>query len=304
MRCVHRHCPVHVDIPELSHGSSRRTTQIGGDRCHHVLSRFESLVPLVQRLPAGTRRSPDWRQGRLGLVDLPDVPARPAATLPTCDPDDVDVDVVVLADVFTSVLDREEAVAAVALLEAVGYSVAVSRLVPTAKFDHVKGLRRRFARAASAQRELLDQIEEAGAVAVSLDPAIALMHRHDYAKVDTTYPRHAVRPLIDLLVDRMDRLPPAAQPRSLHLFGHCTEQALAPAWIDGWTRVLGAVGHDVQRVSTGCCGMAGIFGHEAENADMSHALFDQLWRPHLDTGAAAGSGAVATGWSPVPGQTP
>ncbi len=296
------HCPVAVDVPELKsrfleayHRNHRRPLR------DHVLARLETVIPLVRHLPGRNSAALRWSAARIGLVALPTIPASSAdeTELRSFDIDDVDIDIVVLADVFTSVLDRNELIDAVALLERVGYRTAVSRLVPTAKFEHVKGMRTRFAKAAGRQQALLERIEGAGAVPVSLDPALVLMHRHDYAKVVPDYPGQAVRPIVDLLVDFADRLPRTDHPRRVDLFGHCTEQALAPQWIDSWARLLTAVGHDVRRVETGCCGMAGVFGHEAENAAMSTALFDQLWRPHLDLDADGGEPAiaVATGWS-------
>ncbi len=295
------HCPVQVDIPELksrffeSYYQTRRRPFRD-----QVLSRLETIVPLLQDVPGRNSSMAAWFARGIGLVDLPSIP-RSVKTddLRVFDPEDIDLDVVVLADVFTSVLDRDELIAAVGVLESLGYRTAVSRLVPTAKFDHVKGLRKRFARAARRQRVLLEQIEHAGAVAVSLDPALALMHRHDYAKVDPTYPTAAVRPLVELVVDRLDRLSKTSAPVTIDLFGHCTEQALAPKWIDQWASVLSAAGHDVRRVATGCCGMAGVFGHEAENADLSHALFEQLWRPHL----ARAENESTTPESTMPGST-
>lgn len=295
-------CPVQVDIPELKSRfleAQRRSSWRDRPLRDLALSRFETVAPYLFRVPTPVL---DWVGDRLGLVDLPAVPRfRPVANPSRVfDPDDadLDIDVVILADVFNSVFSPEEVEAAAELLEAVGYRTAVSRLVPTAKFDHVKGRRSAVAKAAKRQRRLIERIEAAGAIAVSIDPAVVLLHRHDYAKVVPGHPGNAVRSVVELLIDRVEQLPSTTAPRAIDLFGHCTEQALASDWIDTWEQLLVAAGHDVRRVTTGCCGMAGVFGHEAEHAKMSSALFETLWLPHLNGGEAAEERLpVATGWS-------
>ncbi len=248
------------------------------------------LLPLVER--------------RFGLVDLPLPPRRSGRSLPTgvgsFDGDDVDVDVVLLPDVFSAVFDPTELVAACALLEETGHSIAVAELLPTAKFEHVKGMRTRLGRAVARQRALIDRIEATGAIAVSVEPAVGLLHTDDYPKIDPGYPGLAVRPIVDLLAERTGHLsaPGPDETVTVHLFGHCTERALRPKSIDRWASILRSVGHEVVVVDTGCCGMAGVFGHEAEHAEMSSTLFDRLWRPHLERAEAdPGHRAVATGWS-------
>ncbi len=305
-------CPVQVDIPELK---SRFLATYHRRRRHRrrrpvrelALARFESIAPRLVALPdrarPAVRRTLPILERCLGLVDLPLPPLRsdhpdprPIGTFA----DDVEADVVVLPDVFSAVFDPAELAAACSVLESTGLRVAVAELVPSAKFEHVKGLRSRFRRAAARQRALVERIQASGAVAVSIEPAVGLMHDHEYPAIDPGYPRLAVRSIVELLVERsehLDRVDPA-RARTVHLFAHCTQQAMRPQSIEQWASVLRTVGHDVVVVDTGCCGMAGVFGHEAEHAGMSSALFDRLWRPHLErilTDPTAR--AAATGWS-------
>ncbi len=296
------HCPVHVDVPELKsrflesyHARNRRPLR------DHLLARFEQVLPVLQRLPGRDGPAASWAARRLGLVDLPLIPSAAPGTSASrrfgatggSDPD-----VVLLADAFSSVFERDEMEAAVDLLEQLGHRTAVAPLRPTAKFEHVKGMRKRFARAATRQQSLLEEITAVGATAVSIDPAITLLHHHDYAKVAPGYPGASVRPIVELLAERSDSLPRTANPRNVLLFGHCTEQAQAPEWIAQWADILRSVGHDVRVASSGCCGMAGVFGHEAEHADMSRDLYRLSWTPQLGSSAEVWHDvALATGWS-------
>lgn len=237
-----------------------------------------------------------WAMGpvsrAMGLIDLPS-PRRPARVpCPTFRAGSTSgVDVVVLRDVFTSVLEPDTLRRSVELLQQCGYSVAVAELVPSGKFDHVKGQRQQFATAVSRQRALVEAIAAAGAVAAAIEPATALLHRHEYVAVDPDYPSTVVVPLAELLAERSVELPARRGP--VTLFGHCTEQATGADSLDAWVRVLTAVGYDVTAPAVGCCGMAGIFGHERSNQDLSRTIWSLSWEPKVVVGATQ----AATGYS-------
>ncbi len=289
-------CPVQVDIPELKsrffdryHRTRKRPL------AHAFLSRFEELSQLAAIVPPLTRLGAKLTEARLGLVDLP-TPKRASIRL-------VDVadafdrhqptDIAIVPDVFTSTFEPDTLVAAVNALDSVGYTVSIAPFVPSGKFDHVKGNRARFARAAERQKAQINTIVGAGAIPVVIDPAVALLYEHEYPAILPTFPTGVVRGLADVLAERADQLPTAGRPETVQLFGHCTERSLAPQWVTQWKAVLEAAGHTVEVVETTCCGMAGIFGHEVDNQTVSRQLFDMGWRDRL----ASGPSPVATGWS-------
>jgi Fe-S oxidoreductase len=88
-----------------------------------------------------------------------------------------------------------------------------------------------------------------------------------------------------------------AATETVKLFGHCTEQALAPDQTPAWARLLEAAGFQVEPVSTGCCGMAGAFGYDPAKQDLSRRLWEQTWAEPTAAGAEAGDRLAATGYS-------
>ncbi len=287
-------CPVEVDVTELKsqfleryHESRRRPL------AHHVLRRFESLAVLAARTPGLARLGAGLAGRVLGLVDLTTPKAAVAHGAPGFSAGGPPVDLVVVPDVFTAVIEPATLAASVDVLQRVGFSVAVAPFRPSGKFEHVKGMRSAFARAASAQRQLLEEIAGTGARAVTIEPAVSLLHGHEYRIADPAHPSHSVHHLAEVLLERIDRVERAAESRTVQLFGHCTETALASQWIDAWEQLLLAAGHDVQRASAGCCGMAGIFGHERENQATSTHLWNLGWARAID----ADRSTVATGYS-------
>lgn len=292
-------CPVGVDIPEMkSRFLERRPDQGARARLRNAaVSRFETMLPLAQAFapivgPLQRLTAPLF-ESVLGVVDLPRVPAgrlprrlRDHGVSRLTESGEVgDATVIIVPDVFTSLLDPDVLIAAIAVLRAVGERPVVADCRPSGKFDHVKGRRRRFADAVAAQRELIESLTATGLEMVMIEPAVALLAGHEYTSIDATFPQ-AVRSLPEYLSERLDRLPPAVRhaERPVQLFGHCTEISLAPQHMESYRSMLEAAGYSVEIESTTCCGMAGVYGHEAEHQNMSIALFDRGWRPKLSAG--------------------
>lgn len=78
------------------------------------------------------------------------------------------------------------------------------------------------------------------------------------------------------------------------LHGHCQQKALVGTGPSKQT--LGAAGCDVNEVDSGCCGMAGSFGYEAEHYDISQAMGERKLLPAVRA-ADAETTVVAAGVS-------
>jgi len=286
-------CPVEVDIPEMKsrfleeyHRTVRRPLS------HRLLGRFEQIAAVGARVPWLARLGRGPAGVLLGLRDLPAPRARANHGAARFDPDDAGgVDLVLLRDTFTSHLEPETLAAAVRVLTELGYGVRVAGFVPSGKFDHVKGRRARFEMAVERQRALVASIERAGAVPVAIEPATALLHTHEYPRIVEDYPSHAVRHLDEVISDRIAST--VAAPTTITLLGHCTEQATRPAALANWRAILETVGHEVRAPAVGCCGMAGIFGHERGNQELSRQIWDLSW----DAATTSGEVIAATGFS-------
>ncbi len=290
-------CPVEVNIPELksqffeAYYETRKRPL-----AHLLLSKFESLAALAAVAPklAGLGAKPAGKA--LGLIDLPAPKKRSGPTaFNTFDASSsTNVNVVLLRDVFTDKLEPDTIEHAAVLLTRVGLQVELSPFVPSGKFDHVKGKRMAFAKSVAAQRALVESIVAAGATPVAIEPAVALLHEHEYPTFDPSYPT-TVRHLVDVLHEhRGDIAGEVGSKGAVSLLGHCTERATRPESLSKWEDVLTAAGYLVDTPALGCCGMAGIFGHEVANQAMS----EQLWHMGWDAAAQASTGrAVATGYS-------
>jgi len=288
-------CPVEVNIPELKsrffesyHRRNRRPLS------HHLMSRFEEFAALATRMPRLASLGIKPAERLLGLADLPVLSGGPQKA---SNPFEgfPGPDVVLLPDVFSSVLDSDTHAVAVRLLESLGYSTATAKFRRSGKFDHVKGRRSRFAKAVKLQAKLVRSISATGAMPVVIEPAVALLHQNEYLAIDPGYPATDVRSLADLILARSNDLARVGKNDTVLLLGHCTERATEPQRAAAWVDVLQAAGYRVQAPAVGCCGMAGIFGHESGNQKMSKELWEMSWSKHID--AAAVKHLAATGYS-------
>src|SRR5690606_2772910 len=74
------------------------------------------------------------------------------------------------------------------------------------------------------------------------------------------------------------------------------EKTNAAASIKDWTTLFAALGQNVSIVETGCCGMAGTYGHESANVATSKIIYSQSWQPVVNNAEYRGK-LTATGYS-------
>ena len=126
---------------------------------------------------------------------------------------------------------------------------------------------------------------------------MTLAYRAEYVKSlgKETVP-HVALPQ-EWLTQRLDELPQRAVngAPSWTLLPHCTERTNAPAATSDWVKVGRRLGVDLQIASSGCCGMAGLYGHELANRSTSEAIYGLSWGPILADAGHAGR-TVATGY--------
>jgi FAD/FMN-containing dehydrogenase/Fe-S oxidoreductase len=214
--------------------------------------------------------------------------------------------VVLFPDTFTNYNEPSIGRAAVRVLEAAGYEVILPRRrVCCGRPLISKGLLKQAQALAHQQLEWLAPYAEAGFPIVGLEPSCILTFRDELPDL-VDDPRAAVLAERTFLFDeflaqevRANRTalrfqsrderrktedgetnPSSSVPRppSFLLHGHCHQKALVgTAHARYLLRMIpGAVTHEVD---SGCCGMAGSFGYEAEHYDMSIKMGERALLP-------------------------
>lgn len=293
-------CPVKVDVPTMrSRFMERYYQRRGRPLAHRLLARIETLFalgrafPLLANLALGIPFVRVFVRRLLGVVDLPafsesrldlEIPIfRPGITR-QMDERARARSVVIVEDGFTASFDGAVPLAAARLLKHLGYNVWRLPVRANGKLLHLLGMRERFARIAKRRVKQCDAVQSEGVRLVGLDAATALMFEQEYREFvpGTTVEVLGIEALLaadEPLIRCSTRSP--KQGVRYTLLGHCTETALRPQALNQWAEILARFGIDATPVRSGCCGMAGLFGHEARNLEMSRRLFELSWAAQL-----------------------
>jgi Fe-S oxidoreductase len=279
-------CPARVDIPTMkSRFLSRYYSHRFRPLRHWIIRHMESMLPFARRFPLisdivlGCRLSRFILKTLFGLVDLPAISPAIAHDVSS---GEHRPSVILVEDTFTSSFDGVTVNAATALLTLLGYRVKQSKPKANGKALHVVGLRRGFQKIARARwRERLAEAES-GAPLIGLDAATALMYENEYREF-CDGPAVQVTGIEEFLARELRAGHLAGEPgpadrEPVQILLHCTEKAQRPLAGAHWQQIFGHFGLRAEVALTGCCGMAGLFGHEVEHVKMSRDIFDLSWQ--------------------------
>jgi FAD/FMN-containing dehydrogenase/Fe-S oxidoreductase len=208
--------------------------------------------------------------------------------------------VILWVDTFNDHFHPETTRAALEVLESAGYFVCIPRvrlccgrpLYDFGLLDRAK----RYLR--SIIEELADAID-AGTRIVVLEPSCASVFRDELRNLFPLDPRakrlSAQTVLLpELLASSSSTYEPPRLSGRVLLHGHCHQKALMK--MDHTQTLLRKMGLSIDAPDSGCCGMAGAFGFEAEKFAVSQAIGERVLLPAV-RGAAADTLIVADGFS-------
>ncbi|MFG6667732.1 FAD-binding and (Fe-S)-binding domain-containing protein [Halomonas sp. HNIBRBA4712] len=299
-------CPIKVNVPqfrsqflEVYHGRYLRPLRdyvLGG--AERMLPVLSSFAPLYNAMIASS-----WVEGflckGLGISDSP-LLSRPGAQkrlrkwgARVATPDALaglsqaqrDQSVILVQDAFTTHFEAALVQDVVELLSRLGLQVFIMPFGANGKPLHVQGFLGAFERTAQRQAKRLKALAGFGVPLIGVDPAMTLTYRQEYVK---TLGREAVPEVVMLqewLLTRKAILAAYAGQRrdpGFKLLSHCTEKSSVPKAPGAWQQVFEAAGLTLELVATGCCGMAGTYGHETRNTATSRTIYAQTWQPRVD----------------------
>jgi Fe-S oxidoreductase len=201
-------------------------------------------------------------------------------------------------DTFNNFFRPRTAIAAVQVLENLGYQVDVPRqslccgrpLYDWGWLDQAKALWRR------TLNVLRDEIE-AGVTVVGLEPACVSAFRDELPALFPDDPLAArlarQTAFFTEFIERCGAEPPKTSGEALVQI-HCHQHAVLDAGAE--LRVLNASGLNAHAIPSGCCGMAGSFGFEARKYTVSMAAAERVLLPAVRQ-APEGALILANGFS-------
>ena len=293
-----RECPTGVDMARMKieflhhynqrHGLTLRQKLIAWlPRYAPIASKFAPLLNLRDAIPG----LPLLTEKFLGLSAKRSLPRWKPSRLPSRSAEEANV--VLLVDTFNRYFEPENVHAALEVLKAAGYQVGIAaprdggRPLCCGRTFLAAGLVDEARVEAQRMLDALRPFVDRGVPVVGLEPSCLLTLRDEFlvmglnGEIGPT----AERALLfeEFLADeadagrlRLDLAPLRAQTALLH--GHCHQKAFDA--MPAVCKVLGLIpGLKVHTVDSGCCGMAGGFGYEAEHFAVSMKMAEQSLLP-------------------------
>jgi FAD/FMN-containing dehydrogenase/Fe-S oxidoreductase len=313
-------CPTSVDMARYKaeylnayqevHGVPLRSRFFG--EVARVFRVARPLAPVVNGLQATrpVRRAMQTLLGIDGRRQLPRIAGR-SPTIPAVEAGDCGEGervVVLFVDTFADFSQPVSAESARRVLEAAGYRVVRARGQGCCGRPMIsKGMLKQAREAAHRNLQALYPFAEKGIPIVGLEPSCLLTFRDEYHEFfPSDRLAEAVAGASRLLEEFLTE--PSADgrrpiddlgfvPGRMHVavHGHCHAKSLIG--MTSLVDVLHAAGADVREIDSGCCGMAGSFGYEAEHYDLSMQIGGMKLFPAVREEAERGGVVVAPGTS-------
>jgi Fe-S oxidoreductase/FAD/FMN-containing dehydrogenase len=198
--------------------------------------------------------------------------------------------VYLFCDEFTNYNDVAIGIKAVELLERLGYAVIIPEHVESGRTWLSKGLVRQAKTIVDQNIRLLAPVVTEDAPLIGIEPSAILTFRDEYPDLAADELLAGAQQLAknsflidDFLAREIERGHIRAdqftrEKRQVLLHGHCQQKALSS--VGGSVKVLSLPeNYTVSVVPSGCCGMAGSFGYEAEHYGLSQQIGELVLLP-------------------------
>ena len=206
--------------------------------------------------------------------------------------------VYLFCDEFTNYNDVEIGATAIQLLEKLGYEVIIPQHVESGRTYLSKGLLRDAKVLANKNVTLLADLVNINAPLLGVEPSALLTFRDEYPELVDAHLVQKAKHLAQnsFLIEEfllsefeagkisIDRFTSNEQLIKLH--GHCYQKSLNA--LTPTEKILGMpANYKVEMIPSGCCGMAGSFGYEAEHYEVSMQVGELVLLPEVRKAAAS-----------------
>ena len=193
-------------------------------------------------------------------------------------------------DEFTNHNDTQIGIKAISLLKKLGYGVMVVDHEESGRSALSKGLLEKVKKHAEANVRIFEKIVNGNTPLIGLEPSAILSFRDEYPRIVGQELVEAAKKLKNhtLLIDEFLGREIAAgnlkaeafttKNQKIKLHGHCHQKALSSL---NWTQKVLSLpaNYSVEVIPSGCCGMAGSFGYEAEHYEISQQIGELVLFP-------------------------
>ncbi|MFZ9035352.1 MAG: FAD-binding and (Fe-S)-binding domain-containing protein [Francisellaceae bacterium] len=296
-------CPIKVDIPHMKskflaeyHRRYRRPWRDYMVKYVERLAFLQSKAPTVMNAVGQNSVFKPIIEKLTGFVDAPRLSKNlkvalkrrhvwpfSLSALAKLNEDEKKNTVCIVQDAFTSFYDNEVVLSCYDFLSKLGFRVYVLPFKANGKPAHVKGFLKSFEKTVKKATQFYNQVAACGVDIIGIEPSMTLAYRDEYRHASVKlngqielFQEWLVRRLPDLMAFKQQSLTQQAI-----LYGHCSERSLAAVSMIHWQKIFKHFGVRLDIARVGCCGMAGVYGHERPHAERSKQIFELSWRPSI-----------------------
>ncbi|MDJ0582903.1 FAD-binding and (Fe-S)-binding domain-containing protein [Crocosphaera sp.] len=206
--------------------------------------------------------------------------------------------IILLQDAFTSFYESQLVVDTYKFFKNLGYNVYILPFFINGKPLYLKGFIKVFKTLVKQNIKHLKTVLDLDIPVIGIEPSMTLTYRDEYDKIARNENIFKKVQLIQEFLVKQDKiLPKINHTKPYHLLGHCHEKSLVFNSQKQWQMVFKNMGISLNLVSVGCCGMAGMYGHEREHYDNSKDIYRSSWQQHLPENIEDRPYYLVTGYS-------
>ena len=200
------------------------------------------------------------------------------------------IPLLLFCDEFTNYNDVETGQKAIQLFERLGYKVIIPEHGESGRAALSKGMLKNAKTLAEKNVRLLKDVVTAETPLVGLEPSAILTFRDEYPDLvdesmlaDAKHLAENTLTFEEFITHEIEagRIRPEQftdETRLIKLHGHCQQKAVS-SLVPGKKALSLPRNYTVQLIPSGCCGMAGSFGYEAEHYDVSMQIGELVLFP-------------------------
>ncbi|MGO2073768.1 MAG: (Fe-S)-binding protein, partial [Pseudoalteromonas sp.] len=291
-------CPIKVDVPTFrSRFLNYYHSYYARPLKDYLVGNLEASAPIMAKFSAvinpivKTKVVSKLIEKTVGYVDTP-ILSSPSLTkqinktqrfdfnlLTSLSEEEQNDYVLIVQDPFTSFYEAELVVSFIKLITALGKKPMLLPFKPNGKPQHVKGFLNEFKSTAKNAADFLNSLSEINSPLVGLDASLVMCYRDEYNSIlGEARGDFNVQLAHEWLQTQSFEQLTCQSEENYTLLSHCTETTALPNAANVWKTIFTDVGLTLNITSTGCCGMAGTYGHEAQNQKNSRALYEMSWQ--------------------------
>ncbi|WP_321298633.1 FAD-linked oxidase C-terminal domain-containing protein [Marinifilum fragile] len=200
--------------------------------------------------------------------------------------------VYLFADEFTNHMEAEIGTKFIELLSQLGYEVEIPKHIESGRTALSKGLLKKAKKIANRNVNLLKDIVTDNEPLIGIEPSCILSFRDEYPDLVDNELKEGAKKLAkssflfdefllsEIKKGKIVKEQFSSEPLKIFLHGHCHQKSLAS--VEASRDMLSLPqNYEVEMIPSGCCGMAGAFGYEKKNYDLSMAMGEQVLFPYV-----------------------